>query len=98
MKYIQMIFCLLITSLVLMTSAQAHDPSLHVKKNEAPNCESMEAMDYSKMDEHDPVMMAMMKKCKSQTEKHHEGMDHSNTEMDHGNKKTETKNKHHNHH
>ena len=46
-----------------MASAQAHDPSEHMKKGEKPKCESMKNMDHSKMDANDPIMMAMIKKC-----------------------------------
>jgi len=45
----------------------------------------MKAMDHSKMDANDPIMMAMMKKCKAQAQKEAMQMDHSNMEMDHSN-------------
>ena len=41
----------------------AHDPSLHKEKMEKPKCEAIKNIDHSKMDENDPVMLAMMKKC-----------------------------------
>ena len=69
MQYIQATIYLMLTSCFMMTSVQAHDPSEHVKTNEAPKCESMKAMDHSKMDANDPIMMAMMKKCKAQAQK-----------------------------
>ena len=85
MQYIQATIYLLLISCFMMTSVQAHDPSEHVKTNEVPKCESMKAMDHSKMDANDPIMMAMMKKCKAQAEKEAMQMDHSNMEMDHSN-------------
>jgi len=85
MQYIQATIYLLLISCFMMTSVQAHDPSEHVKTNEAPKCESMKAMDHSKMDANDPIMMAMMKKCKAQAQKEAMQMDHSNMEMDHSN-------------
>ena len=85
MQYIQATIYLMLTSCFMMTSVQAHDPSEHVKTNEAPKCESMKAMDHLKMDANDPIMMAMMKKCKAQAEKEAMQMDHSNMEMDHSN-------------
>ncbi|MBR9908740.1 MAG: hypothetical protein GYB33_00120 [Gammaproteobacteria bacterium] len=45
---------------------QAHDPSLHMKNAEAPNCKAMEGMDHSKMDMSDPIIRALMKKCMAQ--------------------------------
>ena len=78
MQYIQATIYLMLTSCFMMTSVQAHDPSEHVKTNEAPKCESMKAMDHSKMDANDPIMMAMMKKCKAQAQKEAMQMDHSN--------------------
>lgn len=101
MKPIQSTIYLLLTSFFIASFVQAHDPSEHIKKNEAPKCESMKAMDHSKMDANDPIMMAMMKKCNAQGQNHHEAMemDHSNMEMDHNNKKTANKaaNGHHHH-
>ena len=85
MKPIQSTIYLLLTSFFIASFVQAHDPSEHIKKNEAPKCESMKAMDHSKMDANDPIMMAMMKKCKAQAEKEAMQMDHSNMEMDHSN-------------
>ena len=85
MRHIQATICLLLITFFMMTSAQAHDPSEHLKKNEAPKCESMKTMDHSKLDANGPVMMAMMKKCKAQAHKEGTEVDHSNMEMDHSN-------------
>lgn len=87
MKLLQATIYLLLTSCFIMTSAQAHDPSEHIKKNESPKCESMKAMDHSKMDANDPIMMAMMKKCKAQAHNEAKAMHHSNMEMDHNSMK-----------
>ena len=53
-------------ALVVSTSAMAHDPKLHAKKDQM-NCEKMQKnmqmmqkMDHSKMDMKDPAMKAMM--------------------------------------
>jgi hypothetical protein len=44
--------------------AKAHDPKEHMEDAEKPNCTAMKGMDHSEMDKDDPVMKAMMKKCK----------------------------------
>ena len=87
MKNIQATIYLLLTSSFIMASAQAHDPSEHMKKNEAPKCETMKTMDHSKMNASDPIMMAMTKKCMTQAQANKEelDMDHSKMEMDHSN-------------
>ena len=55
-----------VIALVVSTSAMAHDPKLHAKKDQM-NCEKMQKhmqmmqkMDHSKMDMKDPAMKAMM--------------------------------------
>ena len=52
-----------VIALVVSTSAMAHDPKLHAKKDQM-NCEkmqkNMQIMDHSKMDMKDPAMKAMM--------------------------------------
>ena len=63
MKKILSTTSLLLAGFFALSSAQAHDPSMHNKKAEKPKCEAMKNMDHSKMDMNDPVMMAMMKKC-----------------------------------
>jgi len=65
----------LILSAGLMTlslNALAHDPSLHTKKAEKADCTNYNKMVESgkKMDMNDPVMIAMMKKCKNQDGNH----------------------------
>ncbi len=66
-------------ALVVSTSAMAHDPKLHAKKDQM-NCEKLEKnmqmmqkMDHSKMDMKDPAMKAMMAnmgKMKQMYQKH----------------------------
>jgi len=66
-------------SLVVSTSALAHDPKMHSEKDQM-NCEKMEKhmqmmqkMDHSKMDMNDPAMKAMManmSKMKQMYQKH----------------------------
>ena len=47
------------------SSVNAHDPAKHKQAGEKPKCEAMAGMDHTKSDMSDPVMQAMMKKCKS---------------------------------
>ena len=47
-------------------TAYAHDPSMHKKSKEKPNCQAMSKMDKEKMQSGDPVMMAIMKQCEDQ--------------------------------
>ena len=54
-----------VLGILTFTSANAHDPSEHKDSAEKPKCEMMENMDHSKMDSNDPVMQAMMEKCKA---------------------------------
>ncbi|WP_435979990.1 hypothetical protein [Psychrobacter sp. DM4] len=66
-------------ALVMSTSALAHSPEMHAKKDQM-NCEKMEKhmgmmqkMDHSKMDMNDPAMKAMManmSKMKQMYQKH----------------------------
>ena len=68
-----------VIALVVSTSALAHDPKLHAKKDQM-NCEKLEKnmqmmqkMDHSKMDMKDPAMKAMMAnmgKMKQMYQKH----------------------------
>lgn len=53
----------LISLSLLSFSAAAHDPSLHKKSDEKPNCAAMKDMDHTTMNADDPVMRAMMKRC-----------------------------------
>jgi len=74
----------LIPAISLSMAANAHDPSMHVKKAGKADCSKM---DHSKMDMKDPVAIAMMKKCMKQSEtakKSMKDMDHSKMkDMDH---------------
>ena len=54
-----------VLGILTFISANAHDPSEHKDNAEKPKCEMMENMDHSKMDSDDPVMQAMMEKCKA---------------------------------
>jgi hypothetical protein len=56
----------LISLSLLSFSAAAHDPSLHKKSDEKPNCAAMKDMDHTEMETDDPVMRAMMAKCRSE--------------------------------
>jgi hypothetical protein len=58
--------------MIASLSVSAHDPSMHAQKAEKADCTSYTKMMQSdkKMDMTDPVMMAMMKKCKNQVENH----------------------------
>ena len=62
-----------IAALIASLSAQAHDPSEHKATDQKPDCAAMNAMDHSKMEPNDPVMLAMIRKCKDsvQTEASH---------------------------
>lgn len=62
-----------IAALIASLSALAHDPSEHKTTDQKPDCAAMNTMDHSKMDLNDPVMLAMMRKCKDsvQTEASH---------------------------
>lgn len=70
---------MLTTTFALAFTANAHDPSMHAKKAPAKaDCSSYNEMVESgtKMDMSDPVMMAMMKKCKNQkSESKHDNVD-----------------------
>lgn len=61
---------LLIGGLWVFAQANAHDPSLHTEKSEKPDCAAFEKMDHSEMDPKDPVMQAMMKKCRNAMQDH----------------------------
>ena len=54
---------IVLSTLGIAFSAQAHDPKEHMKDAEKPDCAAMKNMDHSKMDMNDPVMQAMMKQC-----------------------------------
>ena len=65
MKKAQIAIYVVLAGLFAAGFTHAHDPSLHKEKMEKPKCEAIKNIDHSKMDENDPVMLAMMKKCKS---------------------------------
>lgn len=84
MKTLTKLALVLIPAISLSMAANAHDPSMHVKKAGKADCSKM---DHSKMDMKDPVAIAMMKKCMKQSEankKSMKNMDHSKMkDMDH---------------
>ncbi|NQY89590.1 MAG: hypothetical protein HRT51_17960 [Colwellia sp.] len=91
MKTLTKIALAMISTLTLSLAANAHDPSMHVKKAKKANCSKM---DHSNMDMNDPVAIAMMKKCMKQAEadkKAMPGMAHSKM------KKAEKKDAHNEH-
>lgn len=51
---------------LLALSVQAHDPSKHAAGNEKADCTKVKHMDQSEADMDDPVMQAMMQKCKDE--------------------------------
>ena len=53
-----------IAALVATLSVQDHDPREHKATDQKPDCAAMNTMDHSKVDPNDPVMQAMMRKCK----------------------------------
>jgi len=59
-------FSLLVSLPVILfsLSAQAHDPKEHMQNAEKPDCGAIKNGVHSKMDTNDPVMIAMMEKCK----------------------------------
>ncbi|PLY12697.1 MAG: hypothetical protein C0631_16300 [Sedimenticola sp.] len=57
-----------IAALVATLTVQAHDPSEHKATDQKPDCAAMNTMDHSKVDPNDPVMLAMMRKCKDAME------------------------------
>lgn len=73
-KTVSKIALVLIPTITLSMTANAHDPSMHVKKAEKADCSKM---DHSKMDMNDPVAIAMMKKCMNQAKASTDKMDHS---------------------
>lgn len=56
-------------ALILVLAVQAHEPSEHMEEAEKPKCSEMKDMDHAEMDMDDPVMQAMMKKCKQHMDK-----------------------------
>ena len=69
MKNINKTLILTVSALAFSLSVSAHDPSMHVKKDaKKADCTAFNKMQEAgtKMDMNDPVMLAMMKKCKVQ--------------------------------
>ena len=69
MKNLNKTITLTLSALVFTLSVSAHDPSMHVKKEaKKADCTAFNKMQEAgtKMDMNDPVMLAMMKKCKGQ--------------------------------
>jgi hypothetical protein len=57
---------LFLVGIFFVALAQARAPSEHAKTQEKPKCEPIKNMDHSKLDTNDPVMMAVMKKCRGE--------------------------------
>ena len=68
---------LIVTGMLVIGSAYAHDPSEHTSNSEKPKCGAMKNMDRSKMDMDDPVMQAMMKKCNAAHNNDWQGEQHN---------------------
>mgnify|MGYP000107516789 CR=1 FL=1 len=81
-KTVSKIALVLIPTITFSMAATAHDPKMHAKKVGKADCSKM---GHSKMDMKDPVVIAMIKKCKKQAEASHEKIDHSKKDkkMDH---------------
>ncbi|WP_297185371.1 hypothetical protein [uncultured Porticoccus sp.] len=89
---------LAVPALLLGFSAQAHEPEKHMKEAEKPECAAMKTMDPSKMDRDDPVMQAMMQKCRDEMHQDESGphgshADHSGEDKK-GNEKSPSKHEH----
>ena len=64
MKLSKSVAALSLSTMFMLGTSTAHDPSMHQEQPaEKPKCEMMKGMDHSKMKKDDPVMQAMMKKC-----------------------------------
>ena len=72
---------IVLSTLGIALSAQAHDPKEHMKDAEKPDCAAMKNMDHSKMDMNDPVMQAMMKQCMN--DMHHNDSEKDQAQADH---------------
>ena len=79
--------------MVLSLSVSAHDPSMHAQKAEKADCTSYNKMMESdkQMDMTDPVMVAMMKKCKNQ-DGNHDQHEEKKADMKCGDMKDSSKN------
>ena len=68
MKNLNKTIILTLSALAFSLSVSAHDPSMHKKKDaEKADCTAFNKMQEAgtKIDMNDPVMLAMMKKCKN---------------------------------
>ena len=64
-------FIAMTAALLVSMLAGAHDPKEHAKESEAPDCQTLASMDQETMDMDDPVVQAMLAKCKeTMTEDH----------------------------
>ena len=85
---------LFIASLSTAYQALAHDPKEHMKTAEQPECSHLEKMDKNAMNNDDPIMQAMMKKCMDY--KHHH--DESGASEDQNHERMNNSNGHHSGH
>ncbi|MBL4774422.1 MAG: hypothetical protein JKX98_12835 [Alcanivoracaceae bacterium] len=72
MKNLNKTIILSVSALVFSLSVSAHDPSMHKKKEaKKADCTAFNKMQKAgtKMDMNDPIMLAMMKKCKNKKAK-----------------------------
>ncbi|WP_018624911.1 YybH family protein [Kangiella aquimarina] len=79
MKIINLSLAVLLISLNIVFSAQAHDPKEYMREAKKPDCTAMKNMDHSKMDVKGPVMQAMMKQCMNEVHQNdgsHKGKSH----------------------
>ncbi len=72
----------MVLALFVSMSSTAHDPKEHAKTSEAPNCQALADMDHEKMDMDDPVMKAMLAKCKEAMPEHGDEHDKDKHDMD----------------
>ena len=93
MEKVQIKMALVVMGMLVNGSTYAHDPSEHTGKAEKPKCEAMENMDRSKMDMNDPVMQAMMKKCKAAHDNDGQGDHHQSSSDDENAHQNEPENK-----
>ena len=89
---------LAVSALLLAFSVQAHEPEKHLKEAKKPECAAMKTMDPSKMDRDDPVMQAMIQKCRDEMHQDESGphgshSDHSGEE-ENGDVKRPSKHEH----
>lgn len=71
---------IVLSTLGIALSAQAHDPKEHMKDAEKPDCAAMKNMDHSKMDMNDPVMQAMMQQCMKDMHQDNQASENANQE------------------